>query len=219
MIWYTCDMWCGLVAVDVMCTTEALGILKLSSPSSGIVVTCNRMQMTINIDNWASSNWFFSLFYRAWLFSSFPVVRHFYTRRTFYVKFFLKLLKKTLGVILLDEETLILLSQNFLFADSTLSHPLSSSLLTTESLAALLGTRVDRQSFVLSTRTQVIQAIAQRFKRRCYCESCLLLIASSSLGRITKRHLWLRALNRRKYGAVLVLSRYARCISFVKVIT
>lgn len=36
-------MCCGLVAVDAMCTTEALGILKLSSPSSGIVVTCNRI--------------------------------------------------------------------------------------------------------------------------------------------------------------------------------
>jgi len=37
-------MCCGLVAVDAMCTTEALGILKLSSPSSGIVVTCNEAQ-------------------------------------------------------------------------------------------------------------------------------------------------------------------------------
>lgn len=35
----TCDMCCGLVAVDVMCTTEALGILKLCSPASGTVVT------------------------------------------------------------------------------------------------------------------------------------------------------------------------------------
>lgn len=38
----TCDKCCSLVAVDAMCTTEALGILKLSSPSSGIVVTCNK---------------------------------------------------------------------------------------------------------------------------------------------------------------------------------
>lgn len=38
----TCDMCCGLVAVEVMCTTEALGILKLFSPSSGTVVTCNK---------------------------------------------------------------------------------------------------------------------------------------------------------------------------------
>lgn len=40
----TCDMCCGLVAVEVMCTTEALGILKLFSPSSGTVVTCNKAQ-------------------------------------------------------------------------------------------------------------------------------------------------------------------------------
>lgn len=32
-------MCCGLFAVEVMCTTEALGILKLFSPSSGTVVT------------------------------------------------------------------------------------------------------------------------------------------------------------------------------------
>lgn len=35
-------MCCGLVAVEVMCTTEALGILKLFSPSSGTVVTCKQ---------------------------------------------------------------------------------------------------------------------------------------------------------------------------------
>ena len=35
----TCDMACGLVAVDVMYTIDALGTLKLSSPSSGTVVT------------------------------------------------------------------------------------------------------------------------------------------------------------------------------------
>lgn len=35
----TCDMACGLVAVDAMYTTDALGTLKLSSPSSDTVVT------------------------------------------------------------------------------------------------------------------------------------------------------------------------------------
>ncbi|KAG7203030.1 hypothetical protein KM043_010155 [Ampulex compressa] len=38
-------MCCGLVAVDVMCTTEALGILKLLSPSSGTVVTCAKINI------------------------------------------------------------------------------------------------------------------------------------------------------------------------------
>lgn len=42
-------MCCGLVAVEVMCTTEALGILKLFSPSSATVVTCNKPNMTNTI--------------------------------------------------------------------------------------------------------------------------------------------------------------------------
>jgi len=44
------------------------------------------------------------------------------------------------------------ISRNFLSADSALSRPLSSSLLTIESLAVLMGTGVDRQSLVLSYR-------------------------------------------------------------------
>lgn len=35
-------------AVDVMCTTEALGILKLFSPSSGTVVTWKEEQTAIS---------------------------------------------------------------------------------------------------------------------------------------------------------------------------
>lgn len=63
-------------------------------------------------------------------------------------------------------------SRNFLFADSTLSRPLSSSLLITESLAALLGTEEGPSIICIILATQVIRAIVERLKRRCFRESC-----------------------------------------------
>lgn len=121
-------MCCGLVAVDAMCTTEALGILKLSSPSSGIVVTCNEAQTNDFSQNKIESSTcaiicsgFISGFF-IWIFynNRFTVPR--------IISSFPSPNEKVHFVIFL--------SRNFLFADSTFPRPLSSSLPTIETLAA-----------------------------------------------------------------------------------